>query len=71
MEDTIFLEIMDQEMYRDVSNNWVTPLPFRVPRQRLSNNREQVFTRFASLEKTLQRKTEMRDQFSKIHEENN
>lgn len=58
MEDTIFLEIMDQEMYRDVSNNWVTPLPFRVPRQRLSNNREQV-------------KTEMRDQFSRIHEENN
>ncbi|XP_067306911.1 uncharacterized protein [Pseudorasbora parva] len=63
MEDTIFLEIMDQEMYRDTSNNWVAPLPFRVPRQRLSNNREQVFTRFTSLEKTLWRKTEMRDQF--------
>lgn len=63
MEDTVFLEIMDQEMYRDASNNWVAPLPFRVPRQRLSNNREQVFTRFASLEKTLRRKTEMRDQF--------
>nr|XP_055034971.1 uncharacterized protein LOC129422846 [Misgurnus anguillicaudatus] len=63
MEDTIFLEIMDQEMYRDTSNNWVAPLPFRDPRQRLSNNREQVFTRFSSLEKTLLRKTEMRDQF--------
>ncbi|XP_062413389.1 uncharacterized protein LOC119222763 [Pungitius pungitius] len=63
IEDTIFLEIMEQETYRDTSNNWVAPLPFRVPRQRLSNNREQVFTRFTSLEKTLRRKTEMRDQF--------
>ncbi len=63
MEDTIFLEIMDQVMYRGTSNHWVAPLPFRVPRQRLSNNREQVFTRFTSLEKTLRRKTEMRDQF--------
>ncbi|KAM6948701.1 importin-13-like [Aplochiton taeniatus] len=63
IEDTIFLEIMDQDMYIDTSNNWVAPLPFRVPRQRLSNNREQVFTRFTSPEKTLRRKTEMRDQF--------
>lgn len=63
IEDMIFLEIMDREVYRDESNNWVAPLPFRVPRQRLSNNREQVFTHFTSLEKTLQRKSEMKDQF--------
>ncbi|XP_030209647.1 uncharacterized protein LOC115541880 [Gadus morhua] len=62
-EDIIFLEIMEREMYRGTSNNWVAPLPFRVPRQRLSNNREQVFTRFTSLEKTLRRKPEMRGQF--------
>lgn len=68
IEDTIFLEIMDQQVYRDESNNWVAPLPFRVPRQRLSNNREQVFTRFAALEKTLGRKPEMKEQFLELME---
>lgn len=63
IEDTIFLEIMDQNVYRDTSSNWVAPLPFRVPRPRLSNNREQVFTRFRSLEKSLRRRPKMKDQF--------
>lgn len=68
IEDTIFLEIMDREVYRDNSNNWVAPLPFRVPQQRLSNNREQTYTRFATLEKTLRRKPEMKDQFLEFME---
>ncbi|KAK7891906.1 hypothetical protein WMY93_023869 [Mugilogobius chulae] len=29
MEDTLFLELMDKEMFRDESNHWVAPLPFR------------------------------------------
>lgn len=43
IEDTVFLEIMEREMYRDTLNNWVAPVPCRVPRQCLSNNLEQVF----------------------------
>lgn len=63
LEDIVLLDIMNREIYRDGSNSWVDPLPFRVPRQRLSNNREQVLSRFISLQKTLRRKLGMRDQF--------
>lgn len=38
----VFLEIMDREMCMDESNSWVAPHPFRTPRQRLPNNRDQV-----------------------------
>lgn len=38
IEDVAFLKIMDSEVYRDDKNNWVAPLPFKVPRRRLPNN---------------------------------
>nr|XP_054607369.1 uncharacterized protein LOC129167170 [Nothobranchius furzeri] len=63
IEDTIFLEKMDREMFKDKSGHWVAPLPFRAQRQRLSNNREYVMSRFNSLQKTLERKPGMRSQF--------
>lgn len=50
MEDILFLKIMDTDVYRDDANNWVAPLPFKEPRQRLPKNREQVVKRFASLQ---------------------
>ncbi|KAK3531570.1 hypothetical protein QTP70_024955 [Hemibagrus guttatus] len=46
IEDRRFLDIMDREMFMDESNSWVAPLPFRTPRQRLPNNRDQnIFDR--------------------------
>ncbi|KAK7918640.1 hypothetical protein WMY93_009924 [Mugilogobius chulae] len=49
MKDTLFLELMDKEMFRDESNHWVAPLPFRPHRQLLSNNREHALSRLHSL----------------------
>lgn len=63
IEDTIFLEMMDNDVYRDETNSWVDPLPFRVPRERLPNNRKQALTRLLSLRKSLDRKPEMKEQF--------
>lgn len=63
IEDTIFIRIMNKEVYRDEADNWISPLPFREPRQRLPNNREQAVNRFMSLQRTLKRKSEMHDQY--------
>lgn len=58
-EDDIFLKLMD-EVYRNESNHWVTPLPFRQPRQHLPNNREQAIKRFASLQHSLYKRPDLR-----------
>ncbi|XP_054867909.1 uncharacterized protein LOC129347292 [Amphiprion ocellaris] len=63
IEDTIFLQLMDTEMFRDDSKHWVAPLPFRPQRQRLPNNREYALSRLYSLQKTLRRKPKVKDQF--------
>ncbi|KAI4879018.1 hypothetical protein NFI96_009717, partial [Prochilodus magdalenae] len=47
-EDKMFLELMDKEMYIDDANNWVAPLPFRIPRPRLPNNRKYAHHRLQS-----------------------
>ncbi len=49
---------MDTNVYRNDANSWVAPLPFREPRQRLPNNKEQVVNRFTCLQRTLKRKPE-------------
>ncbi|XP_064469613.1 uncharacterized protein LOC135384337 [Ornithodoros turicata] len=63
MEDKEFLSMMDREFHRDTLNNWVAPLPFRMPRRELPDNREQAFYRFTSLRRTLERKTETKKHF--------
>ncbi|XP_042281759.1 uncharacterized protein LOC121906755 [Thunnus maccoyii] len=63
IEDDIFLKLMGKEVYRDESNSWVAPLPFRQPRQRLPNNREQAAKRFASLQCSLNKRPEMQQQY--------
>ncbi|KAL2082436.1 hypothetical protein ACEWY4_022254 [Coilia grayii] len=63
VEDEIFLKIMDKEVYRNDSQSWVAPLPFRQPRQRLLNNREQALKRFESLQRNLTRRQEMQQQY--------
>ncbi|KAK7939207.1 hypothetical protein WMY93_002533 [Mugilogobius chulae] len=62
-EDALLLDIMQKELTKDEANNWVAPLPFRSPRQRLPNNREQALTRLMSLRKTLKKKPEMREHY--------
>lgn len=63
IEDELFLELMDKEMFMDESNSWVAPLPFRSPRRQLPNNREQALNRFASLCRTFEKKPEMKTHF--------
>ena len=63
VEDTAFLEIMNTEVYRDEENNWVAPLPFRVPRVRLPNNRRQALSWLTSLCRMLERRPVMKQQF--------
>ncbi len=63
IEDKIFLELMDKEMFMDHTNSWVAPLPFRSPQPRLPDNREQALNRLTSLRRTLERKPEMKAHF--------
>ena len=63
IEDKQLIELMDKEAFIDEGNNWVAPLPFRPSRVRLPNNREQAQSRFKSLCRTLDRKTEMKQHF--------
>lgn len=42
MDDLAFLKIIEREFHQDESNSWVAPLPFRSPRQRLTNNKVQA-----------------------------
>lgn len=53
VEDKTFLEIMDRDVFQDSANSWVAPLPFRSPRSRLPNNRDQAMKRLISLRRTL------------------
>ncbi|XP_078809202.1 uncharacterized protein LOC144994598 [Oryzias latipes] len=62
-EDALFLKIMDTAVYRDDANNWVAPLPFKEPRQRLPNNKQLAVNRFTSLQQTLKRKPVMQEQY--------
>lgn len=68
VEDTIFLEIMDKNVFRDDDNSWVAPLPFRERRQLLPNNKEQAVKRFSSLQRTLKKRPEMQEQYMKFME---
>ncbi|XP_073449004.1 uncharacterized protein [Aquarana catesbeiana] len=63
VEDSLFLEIMDREVFIDESNSWVAPLPFRSPRRHLPNNKGQAVKRLTSLRRTLDRKTDMKEHF--------
>ena len=65
VEDTIFLPIMDREVYIDEENHWLAPLPFQTPQQFLPNNRDHALKRLINLRHMLQRKAEMREQFIK------
>ncbi|KAK0156512.1 hypothetical protein N1851_000181 [Merluccius polli] len=38
IEDRLFLELMDKDIFMDDTNSWVDPLPFRSPQRQLPNN---------------------------------
>lgn len=63
IEDLQFLSIMDHGVYKDKENSWVAPLPFRVHRPQLPDNRAQAQERLNSLQHSFKRKPEMKDQF--------
>ena len=63
VEDKIFLNIMEKEMYMNDENHWVAPLPFRSPRLRLPNNKHQALKRLRTLQCTLEKRPAMREQF--------
>ena len=58
VDDREFLEIMDQSMIKDPNGNWSAPLPFRSPKIKLPNNRQQAFKRAMNLHHSLQRDPE-------------
>ncbi|XP_060772289.1 uncharacterized protein LOC132883105 [Neoarius graeffei] len=62
-EDTTFLHIMKEGVYKDEESSWVAPLPFKPQRRRLPNNKGQTLNRFKSLEKSFSRKPDMKDHF--------
>lgn len=55
VEDKEFLAIMDKEFCRDNSGQWVAPLPFREPRRKLPNNRQQALRRAIILDASLRK----------------
>ncbi|KAK2905654.1 hypothetical protein Q8A73_009597 [Channa argus] len=47
VDEKVFLDILDKEMFVNEANSWTAPLPFRSPRHRLPNNRDQAVKRHA------------------------
>ncbi|XDV17737.1 hypothetical protein PO909_023556 [Leuciscus waleckii] len=61
IDDLNFLRIMDTEVCQDSTQNWVAPLPFRTPRERLPNNRDYAMKRLKSVCHTLEKKPAMKE----------
>ncbi|XP_073668774.1 uncharacterized protein [Paramisgurnus dabryanus] len=63
VEDMTFLHIMEEGLYKDEKQSWVAPLPFKLQRRRLPNNRSQVLDRFKSLQRSFAKKPIMKEHF--------
>ena len=68
IDDRSFLEIMDREVYKEKTNWWVVPVPFRQPRHHLRNNRKQAEKRLSSLKHTLERTSTTRNRSIGIYQ---
>nr|XP_055053880.1 uncharacterized protein LOC129439016 [Misgurnus anguillicaudatus] len=66
VDDRQFLHIMQQSVYQDEENSLVAPLPFRSTRRCLPSNKEQAKKRFCSLQKTLEKKPDMKRHFTEF-----
>lgn len=58
----IFLKKLE-EFFKDDTNSWVAPLPFRTPRHTLLDDQFYAYQWLRSLRRTLDRKSEMKTQF--------
>lgn len=58
----IFLKKMEG-FFKDDSNSWVAPLPFRTPRRKLPDNRSYAYQRLTSLRRRLDKKPELKAHF--------
>ena len=56
VEGKRFEEIMEQNMTKNESGNWTSPLPFWNPIETLPNSRDTAFTRLKSTRRTLDQK---------------
>ncbi|GAA6083541.1 uncharacterized protein LOC122144631, partial [Tachysurus ichikawai] len=54
---------MEEDFYKDEKHSWVAPLPFKLKRRRLPNNRSQVLDRFRSLQRSFAKKPIMKEHF--------
>lgn len=63
VEEMMFLQKMEEGYSNDNTNSWVAPLPFRVPRRLLPNNRDYAHKRLLSLRLMLNKKGDMIVQF--------
>lgn len=55
VEDRQFLRIMDNEFVKDEDGRWKAPLPFKLRRPQLGNNRSQALKRALMLDRDLKR----------------
>jgi len=63
VEDKQFLDIMDSELHRDSQGHWVAPLPFRIPRSPLPNNKSQAINRAMMLDRSLKKNLKKQEHF--------
>ncbi|KAF3699655.1 hypothetical protein EXN66_Car015342 [Channa argus] len=63
VDEKVFLDILDKEMFVNEANSWTAPLPFRSPRHRLPNNRDQAVKHFTTLCRMLNKRPEMNQHF--------
>ncbi|XP_023812156.1 uncharacterized protein LOC111947642 [Oryzias latipes] len=63
IQDNAFLKIMEEGLKKDADNSWTAPLPFKLQRQRLPNNRSQAFNRLMSLVRNFEKRKEMKEHF--------
>ena len=55
IEDRKFLHLMEEGFQKTAEGNWIAPLPFRVERERLPNNRSQALRRAKTLDNSLKK----------------
>ena len=58
-EDRSFLEMMNNGIHKNESDNWEMPLPFRSSKVVMPNNREQALNRLLGLLRTFKKKPQM------------
>ena len=53
VEDRAFVQLMDREFHKDSTGHWSAPLPFRTPKPKMPNNRDQALKQAKSLDRFL------------------